>query len=55
MSPQSASRGPVERVYVAVSFAPETYVPTAGSSWLMPQELGCLSHLWNSKLAHAFT
>ena len=27
----------------------------SGRRWLMPQELGCLSHLWNSKLAHAFT
>ena len=34
MSPQSASRGPVERVYVAVSLALETYVPTAGEGGL---------------------
>ena len=34
MSPQSASRGPVERVYVAVSLARETYVPTAGEGGL---------------------
>ena len=34
MSPQSASRGPVERVYVAVSHALETYVPTAGEGGL---------------------
>ena len=34
MSPQSASRGPVERVYVAVSHALETYVPRAGEGGL---------------------
>ena len=34
MSPQSASRGPVERVYVAVSLALETYVPIAGGGGL---------------------
>ena len=34
MSPQSASRGPVGRVYVAVSHALETYVPTAGEGGL---------------------
>ena len=34
MNPQSASRGPVERVYVAVSLALETYVPTAGEGGL---------------------
>ena len=34
MSPQSASRGPVERGFVAVSLALETYVPRAGEGGL---------------------
>ena len=48
-------RGPVERGFVVVSLALETKVSGADSRWLTPQEVGCLSHLWNSKLAHAFT
>ena len=33
----------------------EMYVSGADSRWLMPHELRCLSHFWNSKLAHAVT
>ena len=36
MSPQSASRGPVERGYVVISPALEMYVSGADSRWLTP-------------------